>query len=234
MLSSTFGSSGTQEPHGFSRGGCQDELYLSNAQVVLGRVLDFAVYDLEYSLSDFWRLFLKSPVSKRFQSGDSSTLVGKSGVELAFDVIEDYDRKVVPKYTENRSIEYWVGWAIAYYQWKTNLTFEKITEIISIDDIALLYNPYHEMDVRHFCDRMDIFYRQKHKTTNLKLIRERMGISQRELSERTGISVRTIQQYEQRQKNIGKAQSNYLIALAKALYCEPSDLLEAIDYKKDS
>jgi hypothetical protein len=40
--------------------------------------------------------------------------------------------------------------------------------------------------------------------------------------------LRTIQQYEQGQKNINKAQAEYIIKLSKALYCEPAALLEMV------
>ena len=40
--------------------------------------------------------------------------------------------------------------------------------------------------------------------------------------------VRTIQQYEQRQKNINKAQAEYLIMLSDVLCCEVIDLMEKV------
>lgn len=58
------------------------------------------------------------------------------------------------------------------------------------------------------------------------------GISEADLPqpERTGgkadVPLRTIQQYEQKQKNINHARADYVIRLAKALYCRPEDLLE--------
>ena len=44
----------------------------------------------------------------------------------------------------------------------------------------------------------------------------------------TGIPVRIIQQYEQRKKNINKAQAEYLVVLARVLYCGVDDLLEKV------
>ena len=49
----------------------------------------------------------------------------------------------------------------------------------------------------------------------LKLLRKRARLSQSQLAEETGIPVKTIQQYEQRQKNINKAQVQYLMVLSK-------------------
>ena len=62
----------------------------------------------------------------------------------------------------------------------------------------------------------------------MKLIRQRVGISQRELSELSEVPVRTIQQYEQKQKNINKAQTEYLVRLSRVLCCDVEDLLENI------
>jgi len=53
-------------------------------------------------------------------------------------------------------------------------------------------------------------------------------MSQRCLAEKSGISLRTIQQYEQRQNNINKAQIGTLIPLSKALYCDVRKLLESL------
>ena len=35
-----------------------DKVYLEKARTALGRMLDFAVYDLKYEVEDFWGLFL--------------------------------------------------------------------------------------------------------------------------------------------------------------------------------
>ena len=62
--------------------------------------------------------------------------------------------------------------------------------------------------------------------TNLKRIRLIYGCSQRELAEMSGVSLRSIQTYEQRNKDINKAQAESLYCLAKALGCTMEDLLE--------
>ena len=65
-----------------------------------------------------------------------------------------------------------------------------------------------------------------HPKTNLKRIRTNKGYSQKQLAELTGVGLRAIQTYEQRQKDINKAQSGSLFRLAKALGCTMEDLLE--------
>ena len=96
-----------------------DKVYLEKARVSLGRMLDFAVYDLGFDLTDFFNLFLASGVAKDFGTGDFTLLAGKSGVELAYEVLERSGRPIKrlrPRYCTERSEEYWTGWALAYYQ----------------------------------------------------------------------------------------------------------------------
>ena len=47
-----------------------------------------------------------------------------------------------------------------------------------------------------------------------------------ELAKASGVSVRSIQLFEQRKSNINNAQYNHLSAIAKVLGCEVQDLLE--------
>lgn len=206
-----------------------DKVYLEKARTTLGRMLDFAVYDLKYDISIFFDLFLASGVASRFESGDYAVITGMSGVELAYLVLEKSGishQRIAPNYTVDRSEEYWVGWALAYYQWETAIPFAKIIQNIPIKDIIALYSPYHEMDIRQFVDKMNTLYRTVQTDTNLKHLRKAAGFSQRELAEMSGVPLRTIQQYEQRQKNINKAQAEYLVMLAKVLCCKFDALLE--------
>ena len=206
-----------------------DKVYLDKARTALGRMLDFAVYDLKYDIAEFFNLFLKSGVAKRFGTGDFAVIVGMSGVELAYEVLEQSgveSERIKPNYTASRSEEFWTGWALAYYQWETSLSFAEIVRYVPIKNIADLYMPYHEMDIRQFVDKVNAMYKTAKPETNLKLLRQKAGLSQRRLADLSGVPVRTIQQYEQRQKNINKAQAEYLVMLAKTLCCEPEDLME--------
>ena len=65
--------------------------------------------------------------------------------------------------------------------------------------------------------------------TNLKLLRKRAKLSQKELSEITDIPIRTRQQYEQRQKDINKASIEYIYKLSNALICAPKELMEFVN-----
>ena len=208
-----------------------DKLYLEKARAALARMLDFAVYDLHQDLTSFFDLFISSGVAPLFEQGDIHILVGKSGVELAYEVLERSGlayKRVTPQYSMDRSEEYWTGWALAYYQWETAQPFAEIVQYIPIQDILAMYDPYHEMDIRQFCDAMNERLRKAKPETNLKLLRQQNGLSQKQLAEISSVPLRTLQQYEQRQKNINKAQAEYLVSLSTALNCSVEQLIERI------
>lgn len=208
-----------------------DKVYLEKAQTVLGRMMDYAVYDLGYEADRFFELFIVCGYADRFGDGDYTLIVGKSGVELARIIIETALGDAVttkPKYAVDRSSEYWAGWALAYYQWLTSLSFREIVSAVPFSEIITMYSPYHEMDVRQFCDKMTELYKLKYPETNLKRLRRSVSITQSELAMQSGIPLRTVQQYEQRQKDINKARAEYLIALSKVLNCSSDDLIEKV------
>ena len=198
-----------------------DKNYLERARVSLGVMFDYLVNDCHIKIDNVWDSFIESNISFLFENGDSSTLAGKSGIELAKEL---FDVDVSPSFNDVRSREYWLGWAIAYYQWYRNIPFGKITTPIL--DLLELYSPYHEMDILQFCDKMDELLNINNNKSKLKQTREKVGLSQIELASLSGIPVRTIQQYEQKQKDINGARSEYLIKLANVLLCEPESLLE--------
>lgn len=62
--------------------------------------------------------------------------------------------------------------------------------------------------------------------SNLKRIRQALGMSQGQLAEISGVNVRMIQHYEQGVKDINKAQAITLYKLAQALSCQMENLIE--------
>lgn len=205
-----------------------DKNYLLKAQNNLASMLDFAVYDLEEDLSLFYQKFLQSKFCSQFERGESTVIVGKSGVELALDVMGDESLASKYRPAANRTPEYWCGWALAYFQWYTNLSFKELNNHIPISEVLAMYSPYHEMDISQFCDKMIELYDKRKNDTNLKAIRLDAGLSQSELAEISDIPVRTIQQYEQNQKNINAAKAETVVKLAKALNCTVEALMEAV------
>ena len=62
--------------------------------------------------------------------------------------------------------------------------------------------------------------------TNLKRIRTETRITQAALAESSGVSLRTLQDYEQGRKPINGAAAITVLRIAKVLNCTVEDLLE--------
>ena len=93
-----------------------DKVYLNSAQKIMGAMLHYAVYDCGVKIEVFYEAFLNSALSERFSKGDLYVIAGKSGVEIAIEVMGLGDDFAPASYYSNRSQEYWTGWALAYYQ----------------------------------------------------------------------------------------------------------------------
>ena len=205
------------------------ENYLIHSRNNLGRMLDVGVNGFLYPLEEFYRLFLDSALARRFGNGDPDILAGHSGIELAFEVLLAHSLPI-PQQKLNipyeRSPEYWTGWALAYYQWRRCWSFLEIDSFAPIERVCTLYHPYHEMDIIKLVERLDEWYHTSHPETRLKAFRKEAGLSQSELASLSGVPLRTIQQYEQRNKNINASRADALLSLAQALHCSPTNILE--------
>ena len=84
----------------------------------------------------------------------------------------------------------------------------------------------HEASEEKFVDVANSILKRKNISTKLQTVRKAVGLSQKELSEKSGVTLRMIQQYEQRAKDINKASAGNLFALARVLGCKAEDLLE--------
>ncbi len=89
-----------------------------------------------------------------------------------------------------------------------------------------MYETLHEADVTKFADIVNVRMKEYYFETNLKRIRTIYGLTQAELAERAGVTLRSIQMYEQRNKNINKASVDTVYKLAKTLGCTIEDLIE--------
>jgi len=206
-----------------------DETYLVHSSRVLGWMLDSAVNLFGQAATEFWRNFISTGYADRFGNGESRLLAGMTGYELACSVLDAAQAEytaVKPKEVTDLSPEYWAGWALAHYQWRTALSFAEIDSFVPISEVVASYSPYHEMDVSRFCEHLDDLYRAAHPESRLKEARERRVMTQEALSTVSGVPLRMIQHYEQRRKNLGKAAFDTVFRLAQALHVHPQSIVE--------
>ena len=206
-----------------------DELYLPGAQNILGHAVDFAVMTLGIEPDVFGNALTVSVSAKQFSEGNPRYIAGMNGCELARAILDDAG---VP-FAENedamyldKSPEYWAGWALAYYQWYTALSFMDLLRAVSLDDIIRMYTLYHQMDLSHFSEQMNRLIKEAYPQTRLREHRRNCGLSQSELAAEAGVPLRQIQLFEQRRREINKSSAITLLRLSKALHCRMEDLIE--------
>ena len=205
------------------------ETLLPNARSQLADAADYAVVDLGVPIDEFFSLFAASDWARRIERGDRSTVLGISGIELAQNVLAEKtgEREFkTARESLRRTKAYWTGWVLAYYQWKSNRTFREILRALPASTIEQMYGVYHEAPEERFAATADEILREKIPETRLKRVRSAYGCSQSRLSEMSGVGLRSIQMYEQRRKDINKAEAESVLRLARALGCEIEDIME--------
>lgn len=205
-----------------------DDLYKEDAMQSLAGLMDIVtnVYGFKDELAQ--HAFLSSGIAEQFERHNPAFISGKSSLELAQimtsfigitshpDVVECFDR----------SRDWWAGWVLAWYQFDTGALYKNIFDKVSYTSIKNMYLPLHEAHESKFVEELRKLINGKNEATRLKAQREAVGFSQSQLAKSSGVGLRAIQMYEQRNKDINKAQAITLLRLANALHCEMSDLME--------
>lgn len=208
-----------------------NECYVYDASSILGEFFDYMTKDMHYKMDEAFELLASSNIGTSFGHGNPKYVAGVSGPELAwkllYEVFGTWEEPVESTITLNRSLEYWVGWVLAQYQWTKNVSFRYlINHGLTASKVASRYI-LHEADISKFFEFADSVIEEA-KTDEepaLKRLRKYYELTQKQLSEKSGVSLRMIQLYEQKQADISKAQVNIVTALAEALSCKVEDLV---------
>lgn len=206
-----------------------DESYITDAQNILGHAVDFAVMTLHLLPDKFGDAFIVSDVSRQFACGNPRYVAGMNGCELARQVLSETHTSFTDAEDVmflDKAPEYWAGWALAYFQWHCSCSFMDILTAVPLSRIIEMYPVYHEMDIRQFTDHMDEIMREAYPMTRLKVRRMNNRLSQSELAADSGVALRQIQLFEQRQRDINSTAAITLLRLSKALHCRMEDLIE--------
>lgn len=144
------------------------ELYLDDAMLNLGDMVDYAVCDLGFEPDEFFGWFISSGIASRFEKGNPKYVGGMSGYELADAVLTATNvsyKKKEPSYSDFKGREYWAGWILAYYQWYTKKRFkDMVKEGLSLSTVFSMYI-LHEADVSKFVEAADeVIARNKEKS----------------------------------------------------------------------
>ena len=208
-----------------------NEIYLNNAADTFGNMINYAVNDCGINGDEFLHMFITSGLAEQFARGNPRIIAGMSGIDLACTAIQSSTGKLPstqPIDTKTyRTPEFWAGWALARYQWQTTRSFSNILRAFPFSEITKKYYPLHESDISKFYSAADSVIAKANPQSNLKIMREAAGYTQVKLANESSVSLRSIQMYEQRNKDINKAQAITLAKIARVLGVNVEDLLES-------
>ncbi|MDR0831884.1 MAG: helix-turn-helix transcriptional regulator [Bacillales bacterium] len=203
-----------------------NELYLNKAMHTLGDMFQYAICNCRYKGNEVLDLFINTKIAVFFESGDPKYVAGCSGQELFCDILKKANKPYPPatlRFFLNKTPEYWCGWILAYYQWFYNTSFKEIQQKLKYNELYELYPTLHEVDMTK---AIEVIRKRISIPTKLQTFRKSKGLSQAQLALLSGVSLRSIQMYEQRFKDINKASGDTLRALAKILLCSIEEIFE--------
>ena len=207
-----------------------NESYLREAMVNLADFFDYAVNKYNMPCEDVWKKFAGSDLAVQFGKANPKVIAGSSGAELFYSLYDTIagDKEIASVLIHtplSKSPEYWCGWILAYYQWAYNTSFKTLQDKLSFEKLLSLYPALHEIDEQQAAEILHERLTNA-SPTKLSMLRKARELKQAELAALSGVSLRSIQMYEQRNKDINKAQAESLHALARTLSCAIEDLLE--------
>lgn len=204
------------------------KIYLEDAMNNLAVMLDYGCL-ADGDSQRFFDRFVVSSISKQFEKGNPKYIAGYSGIELAELVLMVTGAKKadITYSPSGRSPEYWSGWALAYMQWHTGISFERLANLgVNISTLIRLYPTLHETDITKVAGTLlEIIERNNSTFSPLKRQRKLAGLTQKQLAEHTGVKIRMIQAYEQNDQDISRAEVSTVMRLARCLGCSVEDLI---------
>lgn len=210
-----------------------DDVYLYDAMMNMGEMIDSAVNSANMNADIFIHMFINTGVASQIEFHNPKYTVGKSGAELVDEVLFRTNRyvdiDVEPIDSFSRSPEYWAGWVLEYCQWKSNLSFKKIQELLPVSELIDMYYPLHEASEDKV---LNILYERYNSDSHrlkcgvrLQQYRKMLGMSQNDLAITANVNKRTLQQYEIEAKDLAKASAASVLALSRALGCTVEELI---------
>ncbi|MBQ3328748.1 MAG: helix-turn-helix transcriptional regulator [Eggerthellaceae bacterium] len=205
-----------------------DDAVFPDARETLAELFDIAINECGIGPDDFVGAFLASGVAREFERLNPVFAVGKSAPEL-FDIVAGSlgaPAEAPAVCATAPLVDYWVGWMLAYYQHETGTPFDRMFESVPYEEFAASYHPLHEAPDQKFLEVFEPRIRPAGNPTRLAVQRRIMGLSQPELADLSGVGLRSIQMYEQKNKNINRATAETVLRLSRALHCTMEDILE--------
>lgn len=202
--------------------------YDEDMRELLGSLFDRGVNVWGCTGEQVAQAFVASGLAAEFEILNPVYVAGKSSFDLLMIMAPQLPCEI-PASNEVRLVptpDYWVGWVLGAFQVETGYSYRTIFESVSYDELRGMYWPLHEAPESKFIESLGGLLEERKGATRLRRLREAMGMSQSQLARAAGIGVRSLQMYEQRNKDINNAKAITLYQLARVLRCPMESLLE--------
>ena len=204
-----------------SRPAAYPETYLDDAMRTLGEAVEWAASAYGMPPSRFLAAFVASGAADAFGAGVPKFVAGLSGPELVREVLDrcgiQEEARKKPLHGDGATPEFWAGWILAWYQWRTALPFRAILRFLPADELVALYTALHEAPEERCWEAFEKRRHDRQGMTALAAARKAAGFTQTQLSVQSGIALRSIQQWEGRSRKLANAAANSVAAIARVL-----------------
>lgn len=205
-------------------------LYCDDVMGSLAAIFDIGVHVCGCDGQEVADAFIVSGLAHEFERPNPVFVAGKSGIELCEFLLSYVGSDYKFDGSCNRFVptpDYWLGWVLGYFQMATCVPYKRVFKALSYRELVGMYYPLHEAHEDKFVDALlDELYPMT-AASQLKARREEAGFSQAELSRRSGAGLRSIQMYEQGNRDLSKARAADVLRIADVLGCTVADLVEA-------
>lgn len=209
--------------------GAYSDMYLDDAMKNMGEMIEYGEEACGVDQDLLLRMFVRSGYADRWEKGDPRVICGLSGTELCRRLIAETcagrEEEPAPLVRYDTGEAYWRGYVLAYYQWRSGRTFSEILAFVRREDLQRMYPAYHTASEEKTVEELQALLQRRGSVSRLQMYRKRLGMSQQELADRSGVNLRTLQEYEVGRKDLRRAAAETVMSLSGALWCSPSELI---------
>ena len=207
-----------------------DDDYLEDMQLRLGTFFDTGVNQCGLDGQYVAEIFIDSGIARKFELRTPKYVAGLTGTELLERAFEACSMEVdVPNSPRwPTSPDYWVGYTLPCFQVSTGIPYKRLFDVLNYDDLRGMHYRYQERDEDEFVQGVLELLKNRRPENPLRRIRKASDLTQSQLAKAAGVSLRSIQLYEQGAKDLNRAAIDTVRRLSSVLCCDVEDLLPIV------
>ena len=192
----------------------------------MGRLISLAVR-ARINLAVITSVIETSTMAEELQSGRWSRLVNSTAEELFFELFGQTCADMALSFSEYVDYDdaYWCGWAYMQLLFEARVPMPYLFLVLPLGNMLDLYPVYHEMDITQL---VDLFEAERSQETIMRRLLKRKKMKAPALSEKSGVSINTINAYRKSDESLYAASFQNAFRLARALDVPPELFLKQL------